>query len=274
MLLKIFYLEVRDVKKILLILCILLVFLAACQTNVDTSADANTDTDDTTAGTSADAEANVEADVDIDEVMDEVEETVEETMDEVEEVVDDVSEELKSFFTGMKTLEYQVDYTMTVQAGGSSAGTLTYYVKGVDQMRIYSMAQGMESRTYLMDGTITSCVDTGSWLCNEVSNYEISAGVDEDVKANVDTYVTTKLESRTIAGVSTDCYRIVTDDGQVDYCFSPEGVPLFIETSSDGSVVSTLEATSYSTSVSASVFALPEGAGEMQMPDGMNIPGY
>jgi hypothetical protein len=81
----------------------------------------------------------------------------------------------------------------------------------------------------------------------------------KDIETNPENYAITPLAPRTIAGTLATCFQVVTSGASaatVDFCFSPEGVPLYTHTVSEG-MDYTMEATSYSTSVPDSDFALP-----------------
>lgn len=267
----------------MLIAVFALLVLAACQASVqsDTQADAQSDaqnSDDTTqADAAVDASANVQADIDTTEVVDAVNEMVNETMDTATDAVDmadDAATELAEKFAAQDSLEFQVDYDMTTTTQGTTTtGTMSQYFKGVNMMRVDSTIQGVTSQTYIVDGTVTSCVNMGSWMCNDAGEYEMQVGVSEDAQANADTGV--RIADKTIAGVSADCFTITTDDGAADYCFSPESVPLYIQTrDGNGNVISTLTATSYSLSVSESVFEPPVDSGDAVAGAGMDYSQY
>jgi hypothetical protein len=145
-----------------------------------------------------------------------------------------------------------------------SSGTtseMTQYLSG-EKMRVDVNSQGMDVQTYLVNNEYTTCNKaTGSWMCQKIE-YAPSATdkAREDIKTNVETYDVQSTGTKVVAGVTTDCYRVTTKEGTVDYCYSPDYVPLYIKTTA-GATASEMIAKSYLASVKLSDFNPPAEAG-------------
>jgi hypothetical protein len=170
-------------------------------------------------------------------------------------------------------LEYKADYAIKVDSEetGMMVSDATHYVKG-EKMRMDSTYEGMSTRTYYLPEGLYSCTEVGgSFMCYSFPKQENAASAAlDDIRANPKTYSPVADGTRSIAGATASCYRIDDANGyQVRYCFSPEGVPLYIKTSgtSGGKEMETeTEAKSYSTSVADSVFVLPAEPQSLGLP--------
>ncbi|MCX6772735.1 MAG: hypothetical protein NTV88_03110 [Candidatus Micrarchaeota archaeon] len=173
---------------------------------------------------------------------------------------------------GLKsTLQYKVAYDISSGTAGQQAVLqMTQYLKGTTKMRSDSAYQGIESRTYVVDGAYYSCSNAqGAWTCMKLTipKEDTTKSID-DVATNKENYQITADGTMQVAGVTANCYKVIGKN--LDYsrsCYSPEGVPLYVKitsTSAQGETGSTeMTATSYSTSVSDSDFALPAVATEL-----------
>ncbi len=170
---------------------------------------------------------------------------------------------------------YKVTYDFSTENDGETfSGTQTMALKG-GKMRIDSEMGETMSSSFMIDDTFYICSFDEEWSClalpqqqegSEGSAYEAT----EDLEENIDDYDVENLPSRTIAGAVAQCFRVTTDDpATTEYCYSNEGVPLYIRTESDGST-SLMEATEYTSNVPDSWFTLP--AEPQQLPDMSNIP--
>jgi hypothetical protein len=169
---------------------------------------------------------------------------------------------------GMKsTLQYRVAYSIISNAGGQqTVSQMTQYMKGTDKLRMDSSFESMESRTYLVDGAYYSCSSQqGTWTCMKITiPADDSTTSMDDVALHKDDYQITADGTMQVAGVTAACYRVTGKS--IEYsrsCYSPEGVPLYVKMTSisqGGAFDTEMEATSYSTSVSDSDFALPATA--------------
>lgn len=194
------------------------------------------------------------------EVQEETEEAKEEPTQEAKELTKtEQNIELAKIMAKSFNLKYKVTYEMTSTTNGQTmSGEMTQYVDLPDKFRTDTTAQGTESRSYLIDDKFTICTKQETWLCFE-NEFEKSASdmVSEDLKDNPEDYQVSKLPSKTVAGVSTDCFRVVVEGGNVDYCYSKDAIPLYIKTVTDTSQAE-LIASSFSKSVTNADFEPPE----------------
>lgn len=169
----------------------------------------------------------------------------------------------EEFFMAKTNAEWMVEYTLTSSGipGAMDGVEMTQYMQGENRLRTDVIVQNIESRTYIIDGQITSCTRLDSeWMC---FGTDIEADTQTEVEAQIEEgdYTATPSGSRTIAGVSATCFTFSTEDGASgEYCFSPESVPLLIEVEAEG-ISMELLATSYSLSVPAGTWDVPESTG-------------
>ena len=206
---------------------------------------------------------------------------------------DSAKSELKSLFAG-RVPEYSVSYNSVVSGGGQEHKTrMAYYMNGADRIRIDTIAEGAaaESRFYTLAGKYVMCIRQGpEWTCMNVAGKEQSGTTDpqDDLKKfeeQIDASAVAALPGRVIAGVSTKCYQTtltVNDSqakgsglssGQYVYCLTSEGVPLYIEASTQ-TLKMTQEADSYSTKVADSDLIPPAQAKDMREALGVPAPGW
>ncbi|MDP2328599.1 MAG: hypothetical protein Q8M79_11015 [Dehalococcoidia bacterium] len=107
-----------------------------------------------------------------------------------------------------------------------------------------------EGACFSMAGAGGMFPNLGEMLTSEVDSIQEGA--------TATTSEVTRAAGRTIAGIGADCYdfRDTAENTTGTMCYSPEGVPLFIETESPEGVFK-LEATTYGTSVSEADFEAP-----------------
>ena len=178
--------------------------------------------------------------------------------------------ELQSMFSNQEGVEFMVTYTLTSNVQGTAIdGTMSEWVKGT-KIRMDSAAMGSETRSYVTDGAVTFCnKPTGSWMCfeQEVTPDE-STTAKETLKDNTLDYTIVKIANRQIAGTTASCYAISDVEGyDMEYCFSPEYVPLYISVTGD-EYASTMTATAYATTVTDADFVPPAEPSEMpQIPN-------
>ncbi|MFA5357554.1 MAG: hypothetical protein WC308_01375 [archaeon] len=171
-----------------------------------------------------------------------------------ENATDSAYNEFKSKITGLPT--YYVAYDMVTP---QMTAKLKQWLK-TDRMRQDTIAQGTETSVFVVDGTITICTNAaGQTMCFPSSEEQGATDTGSDVKNNVDSLAgkVTKLADKTIAGTATSCYKI--NDPQYDYsfCYSADGVPLYIEVTANGTTT-TMTSYEYSKTVDDSVFTIPE----------------
>lgn len=230
-------------RNTILIGLILALFLfAACTPEAQTPEEpAQTDT-------SAEAEVEVETNVEAD----------------VEEQVEETTSNLADFFRMKDEIEYQVTYDFSSNMNGQTqSGEMDQYMKGSERVRTDSRFGDSESSVLLLEGEAIICSKQDEWTCfssGEQEEQDPAEAVQEDVESNPEDYDITELPGRTIAGTSTSCFAVDTEQGSVEYCYSDEGVPLYVksEGSAEGTTYSSeMVATSYSTSVANSAFEPP-----------------
>ncbi len=190
----------------------------------------------------------------------------------------DLKSTVLDLFNRQASLRFMVKYDL-VSSGMQSS--MTQYMMGTNNIRMDITTSGIEARTIIKDSTFYSCTKiSSSWTCQQINmQLPATSQAETEIKDNADDYQFTYIGSRQIAGTTASCYRM-TSQGKpdVDYCFSPEAVPLYVKVTANG-VVSELTATEYSTSVSAADFELPaqpgaQAAGMPQIPGNIDIPSY
>jgi outer membrane lipoprotein-sorting protein len=217
----------------------------------------------------------------VDTAPDTVEETAPETP--VDNSADPKSEFLKYF--SKSSAEWKVDYALTnTVSGETEKSTMRQFLKGEDRLRMDFVADGQEVRMYFVEKTYTMCTNDGEWQClkfdtpegAEQSNpaLDFSESIEEDATG----YDFDLMTPRTIAGTTALCFKVVEIDvrANAEYCFSKEGVPLYMKVSGSdesGSFESEMIATSFSKSVSASDFTPPAEAQDLSaLYGGMGYP--
>lgn len=178
-----------------------------------------------------------------------------------------------NLFGKQGSLNYKVTYNIKTDLGDfKDESTSKHFIGGNKKLRTDSEMQGIESRIYIVNDVYTSCSKaSGDWTCTELQSppemEDQSKKIQEDLEDNSADFEVKKIPSKTILNKKTDCYRIITKDTMTaDYCFSPEGVPLYVKVEGPG-LLSEQIATSYSMSVQNSDFVPPVTAEKMDLPD-------
>ena len=151
---------------------------------------------------------------------------------------------------------WKVVYDVT--AGTEGTYEITQYEKG-GNFRTDMATSGMQIRTYAVSGKISSCVLAGStWTCTNMASQAGSETGDlgQQIESDPAKYTITADGTMSVAGTAASCYKVVSSDGTARYCTSPDGVPLYVKASAQGTDT-IMQAKSYSTSVADSDFALP-----------------
>lgn len=176
----------------------------------------------------------------------------------------DAKTELKNILSKKDTLEYKIAYTINTAELKNTP--MTQYMKGRN-MRIDATVDGVESQAYIKGSEIYSCSKAPEgWFCvgfettdsiKEQISYIPADHLDETHNA----YNVKRMEKRTIAGVSAQCYKTEStqDNSYSEHCYSSDNIPLYMKTVSGepGTIATEITATSYSTSVSDADFELP-----------------
>ncbi len=241
-------------KAILGIVMILLLAVVACNSNTPTQ---QANTDKVSADTSAkDVPTQAKTAKDTSSISaDTPSKKIPDSVPQEKLIAKNANTELKNIL-GQK-IQYKVSYDVTA---AGTASKMTQYISG-NKIRIDTLTQGFEIRSYLFDKEFNSCNKiTGDWICQKIDYKQSDSDKTQtDAKANVEKYDVQSTGTKVVAGVTTSCYRITVTDGIVDYCYSPDYVPLYVKTTA-GKASSELTATSYSLSVSEADFALPAQA--------------
>lgn len=165
------------------------------------------------------------------------------------------SGDAKGILTGLigsKAPTYMVSYDIT---GGNDLSKMTMYFKS-GKMRYDTEAHGNKSSLFVMDNTIYTCSFEPKMCISLGQQNETPKTGTENVEKNLENYNIVAKPSRTIAGTTAKCFALSNADGAAEACYSSQGVPLYMKSTSQGSVYE-MTATDYSTSVSDSAFTLP-----------------
>jgi hypothetical protein len=192
-----------------------------------------------------------------------------------ETVADGVAEKFKSLLNQKRSVSWKINYDMNTKAQGyATSGKMTQYFKG-DDFRTDFTTQGVESRSYFKDDVFTTCTKMGgSWNCfkSEPQKEMTPENIEEALVRDDSDYVITADGTKIIAGVTTDCYKVISakDEVTARYCLASDGAPLHITTQAP-EVTAELTATSYSKTVTDADFVPPAAAkdvGSMTAPAG------
>ncbi len=174
------------------------------------------------------------------------------------------------FAKANKEATYKVTYDFSSSAGQSTSGTMMMAHKADNRKIATQMSQG-NSEMYILGDAFYTCSDAqGSMQCFKLATTQDTGFETMDEAAdNPDDYKVEKLATRTIAGAKAQCFRITSlkEDAVSEVCYESHGVPLYVKTtgSSEGtSYESTMEAKSFSLSVSDSEFELPAEPQDME----------
>src|SRR3989338_3874322 len=179
------------------------------------------------------------------------------------ESADPVSD-LMNFLNPGSSTAWKVDYDFvsTVRGQTSSSG-MTQYRKGDSKLRTDLSGQGYVVRTYILSDQSYSCSQqAGVWSCTSFSSEELS-GPSSDPQSDLEDlskYEINSLPDKSVAGVQAKCFSVKDESVTSMYCFSQEGVLLYLESKGvvGGAPVDLrMEAKSYTTQVSDSDFELP-----------------
>ncbi|MFH1174393.1 MAG: hypothetical protein V1725_04625 [archaeon] len=177
--------------------------------------------------------------------------------------------DFSGYFAAFPAVAYKVTYDV-VTAGMSSV--MTQAIKD-GQMKMTTETSEGEALTFFIDGKLYSCTAVSEdMLCFELEQGDTSAiSRNDDLKENWQSYNVVEKPGKTIAGVQTTCFELTQENAVVEYCYSPDYVPLYIKSTAQD-VTSEMTAREYTTNVDDSEFVLPAEPGAM--PDIPNIPGY
>ncbi len=168
---------------------------------------------------------------------------------------------------GRGITQYMVEYQTTLwdQSHHGNKSIKDWYYKN-GQIRTDLIVNQMETRTYMNGSNAVTCVSqAGNWTCYTLAHHADLGNPLQDMKDNIDSSQIMLLPGKVVAGVNTKCFKSTTNDTNIidaigiwnnSYCLSPEGVPLY-EESTNGSMNIITTATKYSTQVSDTDFIPP-----------------
>ncbi len=169
----------------------------------------------------------------------------------------DATTAFKALALKKAALSYQVTYHLTSLVNELTIQSeMTQYFKKT-KSRIDT---GVKTRVYMDGKTFSMCTNQGTWYCSSSKQQSLEYGnAPKGIELYADRYHMESLPPRSIAGTTASCFRIV-EENTTEYCFSPEGVPLYLKSASNtdrfeysGEMV----AQSYNLSVPDSAFDLP-----------------
>jgi|GEM_PF-1615464 len=178
---------------------------------------------------------------------------------------------LKTIFEKYGKLEYMVAYDVTATNDGKTEKTkMTQYLKGESmRMDVSGNQDGKtyEARTFITPLAFITCSkDETEWQCikmeaPEDQQQDLAAKYEEEGDAFWDGNQVYNEPDRTIAGVKAKCFKLIVtipEQGTMTEigCYSPEGVPLYIEIKTPQGT-NVMQATSYKTTVTAADFVPP-----------------
>ena len=175
-------------------------------------------------------------------------------------------------FTALMDLEsnaqWKADYDINTTIGTQhSTMALTQYLKGTSKVRTDVTVSGIQTQSYVIDGTIYSCANVNSaWACYKVSNQTFDAVTQAkaDLQKDPSKYTIVADGTMQVAGTTANCFKV---SGVQDYdmrtCYSDAGVLLNYKVTGvqqGQSFAYEMTAKDYSASVTDSDFVLPAAA--------------
>jgi len=162
----------------------------------------------------------------------------------------------------LNELSYTVTYEMSMETDDEDMDEMptleiTQYVDSAGGLlRQDGEMDSKKIKQYLLeDGAYVCVMSDSEWSCAATAQVDVQ-DIGQSIQAAAREYALPSTEPRRLAGTEVACYALSSMGISVEYCFSPEGVPLLMVTGSDFFSME-LKATSYSIGVSASDFELP-----------------
>lgn len=188
-------------------------------------------------------------------------------------------DDLKNLFK-KANLEYKAEYEVTAVSEGETINSkMTLAVKNGNtktETEMVHKGQMVKGLAITKGDIYYACSEMeGKMKCYEFDksqmNQDSTSASKDNFEENMDDFTITSAKSRTIAGKKGTCFNIVPkEDPAVNlvFCYSKEGILLYMGGSDDEGGKSVMEAKSVSTSVKDSEFNLPA------IPEKMEIPSY
>lgn len=170
------------------------------------------------------------------------------------------ADELRSLLA-VRPDAYTVEYDLSVSGPQDASGSLVVAVQGLleggyQKYVTRSTIGGKFFAVFFLDGRGVRCVKDGVWKCADVPFPSLLPGSQSDVELNPEMYDVGRVGKRDVFGHEVECFSMVFEGVLTEYCYSSDGIPLFIKTTS-GEVVSELSAKSVKRSVDDELFVLP-----------------
>ncbi|MFH0922529.1 MAG: hypothetical protein V1811_00545, partial [Candidatus Micrarchaeota archaeon] len=171
--------------------------------------------------------------------------------------------EFESLMQKAGSVAYLVDYTTTMTSEGKTTAFQTVEAMKGSKFKTETMMNGQKTATYVLGDQAYVCTFMGQTTCLGTA-YETP--VEKKFQAAPGDYSITPLPDKTIAGLTALCFGISAAGAEGSYqsCYSKEGVPLYLATST-GSFTKTATRAQIG-SVADSVFELPVQPTTFQMP--------
>ena len=197
-------------------------------------------------------------------------ETTQQTGDSMPLQQKDATKDFEEIFTKMDSAEWKASYDITTSSAPEKM-RMTQYVKTHKNVRSDVVAQGIESRSFILDTAVITCTKMNNeWTCwtydGAPQEKDSTQELKEDLKEEMAKYEIVADGTKIVADVTAICFKIVEKgkDTMIRYCFSKEGAPLYIQTTSEGETMEMI-ATSYVKSVSNSDFTPPATPKKMDL---------
>jgi len=169
-----------------------------------------------------------------------------------------------------KATTYKATYTQSITAAGQTAATeQTWYAKGANTRFDFSAGPGALISVYsLADGTFLCTSAGGTAFCQKTAAQAAfvqnpAADFALQLQGDPSKFAASFTGSQTLAGQQAQCFSVKSVAGgafgDVNTCYSSNGVPLKTTIAAAGSTVTT-EATAFTTDVSDADFVLPAAA--------------
>ena len=185
----------------------------------------------------------------------------------VERLPDDAP--LEERLAQLDELSYVVTYKMTVQSDHDDdsvevSGEITQYVDSSGNLRQDGAMDNEEIRQFIKNDKTYACIRSDEeWSCGELPKDEADVqNIGENLQMYMGQYPLPFTENKKIGGTNAACYGMSAGGFDVEYCFSPEGVPVLMKTESSFFLMR-MEAKSYSLGVNANDFELPAELGDI-----------
>ncbi len=140
----------------------------------------------------------------------------------------------------MEGLSYYVKYNNSVEtweeySRSSMKGVVAHFTDA-ERLRYESANESGSLAVYLLEEVVYTCLDPGSgWACIEEPLSEAQVDPMHVTLGKIASgYEMPAIESRTVVGIETECFGLTLETEKMEYCFSPEGIPLYLLTEGIG----------------------------------------